>query len=229
MKKFNVLQFLAFEDLGSLRNILEAKGYEINIYKAGLDDTAFIADKTPLLILGGPIGVYETSKYPYLTEILLLLNKRLINNFPTFGICLGAQLIAKALGANVYGGHHKEIGWSKLKFTQEAASSPLRHLMNTSVLHWHGDTFDIPEGATRLASSDNYPNQAFSKGNNIMGLQFHFEVLEDTLESWLIGHACELSSTDLDINQLRNENHRYARDLEQLSPLVFDEWLNNLS
>src|SRR5690606_9988829 len=107
------------------------------------------------IILGGPIGVYETEDYPFLQKEIDLLKVRLENNLPTLGICLGAQMIAHALGAKVYAGHAKEIGWSTLQLAT-LPDNILAPLTNVPVLHWHGDTFDLPENATLLASSSLY-------------------------------------------------------------------------
>jgi GMP synthase (glutamine-hydrolysing) len=117
----------------------------------------------------------------------------LLENKPTIGICLGAQLIAHALGAKVYAGHQKEIGWNELEIKLlDSDSNVLTSLESIKVLHWHGDTFDLPNNATLLASSTIYPNQAFSVGNKILALQFHLEMIEESFEKWLIGHTCEI-------------------------------------
>src|SRR5690606_19806428 len=153
-------------------------------FEAGIDELKKAFQHTGLLvILGGPIGVYETQDYPFLQQEIDLLKVRLEQNLPTLGICLGAQLIAHALGADVYAGPHKEIGWSKLTLSQ-AKNNPLTALNESKVLHWHGDTFDLPANAELLASSTLYSNQAFRVGNNILALQFHAEVAAASLEKW---------------------------------------------
>ncbi len=189
-----VIRHLAFEDLGTIADALAQKNYTVNYLEAGVDNLDEIdSEQTDLLIiLGGPIGVYEEPDYPCLTDELRLLKNRLSADLPTLGICLGSQLIARALEASVYAGSTKEIGWSKLELTEAGMNSPLRHLSteDISVLHWHGDTFDLPTGATLLASTSKYQNQAFRWGPNCLALQFHPEVTTHGLERWFIGHAC---------------------------------------
>lgn len=192
MKTVNVIQHLAFEDLGSLEDVFYQLGFRVRYFEAGVDDLSPALNYEGLtVILGGPIGVYETEDYPFLVDEIAGLKQRLKANKPTIGICLGAQLIAHALGAKVYAGHQKEIGWSQLEI-KAVENNPLAALENVEVLHWHGDTFDLPSNATLLASSAIYPNQAFSIGNNILALQFHLEITEQSFEKWLIGHTCEI-------------------------------------
>ena len=222
------IQHLAFEDLGALEDTFYQLGFRVRYVEAGVDDlTKALEHKGLTVILGGPIGVYETEDYPFLTQEIELLKQRLANNLPTLGICLGAQLIAHALGAKVYAGAEKEIGWSTLEI-QPVASNPLTALADVSVLHWHGDTFDLPEHAELLASSALYPNQAFKVGNNILALQFHIEVAADAMEKWLIGHTCELRHANLSIQALRTDNQRFAPILEQHSTQVLQFFMQNV-
>lgn len=223
------IQTLAFEDLGSFAQTLNDLNYQIQYLQLGIDavDEA-LASKHPVILLGGPIGVYETASYPYLSDLINALGIRLAKNYPTMGICLGAQLIATALGAKVYQGHIKEIGWSRLTITSQGFASALKHLENVQVLHWHGDTFDLPESSKRLAGSIYYPNQAFAVGLNILALQFHVEVDPKTLERWLIGHATELNQAKIDILKLRQENVLYGQALLDKAKLLLRDWLNHL-
>ncbi|MDN5691886.1 MAG: gamma-glutamyl-gamma-aminobutyrate hydrolase family protein, partial [Acinetobacter sp.] len=150
-KTIYAIQHLAFEDLGILEDTFYDLGYRIRYFEAGMDDLKQAFEFEGLvIILGGPIGVYETEDYPFLNDEIAYLKQRLAKNLPTIGICLGAQLIAHALGAKVYAGHQKEIGWSQLKLNL-AQNNPLLPLVNTEVLHWHGDTFDLPVQAELLA------------------------------------------------------------------------------
>ena len=228
-KTIYAIQHLAFEDLGILEDTLYEYGYRVRYFEAGVDDLKTALEFESLtIILGGPIGVYETEDYPFLNDEITYLKRRLAKNLPTIGICLGAQLIAHALGANVYAGHQKEIGWSKLKI-QNIPNNPLSPLENIEVLHWHGDTFDLPENAELIASSEIYPNQAFRIGQNILALQFHVEVAADSMEKWLIGHTCELRKAEINISLLRDDNEKYAPVLESKSPQVLQHFLQHLS
>ncbi|KJV44611.1 glutamine amidotransferase [Acinetobacter indicus] len=222
------IQHLAFEDLGAWEDVLYEQGLRVRYFEAGVEnlEKAF-AHEGLVIILGGPIGVYETKDHPFLQREIDLLKVRLEKNLPTIGICLGAQLIAHALGAKVYAGHVKEIGWSRLSLA-DAAHNPLSALANTPVLHWHGDTFDLPAQAELLASSDLYPNQAFRVGPHILALQFHAEVAADSLEKWLIGHTCELRQAQIDIPALRANHQQYAPQLQQVSATVLSQFLAGL-
>ncbi len=224
-KSIYVVQHLAFEDLGSLEDIFYQHGFRVRYFEAGVDDLKPAFEHLGLtVILGGPIGVYETEDYPFLIDEIHYLKQRLAENLPTISICLGAQLIASALGAQVYAGQHKEIGWSKLKL-KEIEHDILAPLNGVEVLHWHGDTFDLPENATLLASSEYYPNQAFQIGENILALQFHIEVLQEFFEKWLIGHTCEIRKAGLSISKLREDNQAYAARLEQACAGVIQTYL----
>lgn len=227
-KTIYAIQHLAFEDLGSLEDIFYQLGYRVRYFEAGVDDLkkAF-AHEGLLIILGGPIGVYETDDYPFLKDEIAYLKQRLQQKRPTVGICLGAQLMAHALGAKVYAGPQKEIGWSKLDI-KSLADNPLLALENTEVLHWHGDTFDLPENAELLASSELYPNQAFRVGSQLLALQFHLEVAAESLEKWLIGHTCELRNAGFNISALRADNQKFAAFLEPKAQDIFQQYLQQL-
>lgn len=224
-KTIYAIQHLAFEDLGSLEDIFYDLGYRVRYFEAGIDDLSKAFNHEGLtIILGGPIGVYETDDYPFLNNEITLLKARLSKNLPTIGICLGAQLIAHALGARVYAGHQKEIGWSVLDI-RYATKNILLPLTDTPVLHWHGDTFDLPQNAVLLASSDIYSNQAFQYGEKILALQFHLEVAADSLEKWLIGHTCELRKAKINIPALRADNQNYAATLETAAEVMIKDFL----
>ena len=146
-----------------------------------------------------------------LLDELRLLERRVRTARATLGICLGAQLIARALGSPVYPGARKEIGWGPLELTTYGRHSPLQHLDTVPVLHWHGDTFDLPDGADRLASTAVTANQAFAVGPAIFALQFHAEVEAKNFERWLIGHRLEIASVaGLSVGGLRDDAQRFA-------------------
>jgi GMP synthase (glutamine-hydrolysing) len=136
--------------------------------------------------------------------------------------------MARALGAPVYPGPTKEIGWGEVRLADAGLDSPLRHLAQTPVLHWHGDTFDLPIGAELLASTHAYVNQAFRVGPRVLGLQFHAEIVGGRLEQWLIGHASELATAGVNPQTLRAETARSAGALEEAGRRLFAEWLSGL-
>jgi GMP synthase (glutamine-hydrolysing) len=220
-----VVQHLAFEDLGSFAPLLQDLGWSCSYLQAGVDDLSAAGDAELLIVLGGPIGVYENSTYPFLNDELTLLRERLARQQPTLGICLGAQLMASALGARVYPGGQKEIGWSALQLTPQGEASCLRHLQGVPVLHWHGDTFELPAGGIHLASSAVYPHQAFAIGQHALALQCHPEAQLRDFERWLIGHACELASAHMDVAALRAATQIHASALQSASSLMLREWL----
>jgi GMP synthase (glutamine-hydrolysing) len=223
---------VAFEDLGLLAPIMEREGWDVSFCEAAVDDLSHASIKNAelLIVLGGPIGVYDTSDYPFLISEIALLEYRLSRGFPTIGICLGSQLMAKALGGRVFKGPVKEIGWGALDLTEAGRSSCLKALQGDDavVLHWHGDTFDLPRQATRLASNRNYENQAFAYGRHALALQFHIEADPRQLEEWYVGHAAELSAAKVSIPELRAATQRHAKDLVLRADRVFSNWLHQL-
>lgn len=225
-----VVQHLAFEDLGSFESVLRQRGHAIEVVQAGVDDVGAAIDQAEwLVVLGGPIGVYETDRYPFLNDELEALRRRLQARQPTLGICLGAQLMAQALGGRVYPGGTKEIGWAELQLTAAGQQSPLKHLQGVPVLHWHGDTFDLPPGAQCLASSALYAHQAFQMGPQVLALQFHIEAQARTFERWLIGHTGELAAAGLDVVSLRQQAQSLAPSLERVAQRVLVDWMQGLT
>ena len=230
MKTALVIRHLAFEDLGLFERTIQAAGYQIRYLEAGMDELTWIEPLDPalLIVLGGPIGANDETNYPFIEDELNILRQRLNSDAPTLGICLGAQLMARALGAEVYTGSQKEIGWAPLQLTDAGKDSPLKHLSaeHAHVLHWHGDTFDIPEGAEHLASSEVISNQAFSWKKRCLALQFHPEVMAQGMERWYIGHAVEIQQTEgVSVEQLRADSQKYAYEMDVHANRFIEEWL----
>jgi GMP synthase (glutamine-hydrolysing) len=230
MKTCLVLRHVSFEDLGTLAGILAQRGFAQRYVEVGIDRLvgADIQACDLLVVLGGPIGVYEEQAYPFLVEETKLIGERLRAARPTLGICLGAQLMAKALGASVAAGPEKEIGLAPVDLTAEGRATPLRLLEGVPVLNWHGDNLDLPQGCERLAFTRLCPVQAFRKGPNLLGLQFHIEADAHRMESWLIGHTVELGKANIDPRALRNDIARHGRMLQQTAHAIFNEWLDGL-
>jgi GMP synthase (glutamine-hydrolysing) len=140
--------------------------------------------------------------------------------------------IAKALNVAVYSGPEKEIGWFPIELTDAGKNNYFRYLNqdNMPVFHWHGDTFDLPDGAVLQASTKRYPNQAFTYGNHILALQFHPEIRGEHIEKWLIGHAYEIAKTpSVNLHCLREETKPYALRLMQQSQLFLEGWLHEIN
>jgi len=224
------IRHVPFEDLGSFAPALRDRGFTVAYRDAEIDDLRArdLLDADLLIVLGGPIGVYETRAYPFLAGEITTIERRLKAGRPVLGICLGAQLMAKALGARVYRGRRKELGWGPLEITAAGRLSPLRALgARAQVLHWHGDTFDLPKHATLLASTKLYENQAFGWGERALALQFHVEATAAGLERWYVGHTLEIATTrGVDVASLRRQTRRAAPRLETQGPLVLAAWLD---
>lgn len=225
-----VIRHLAFEDLGNFEPVLVAAGYAVRYCDVGLDplDPAEFAAAHLLFILGGPIGACEIDKYPFLATEIRLIAQRLAAGRPICGICLGAQLMARALGARVYPGPTKEIGFAPIELTSAGRSSCLNIFADHPVLHWHGDTFDLPAGATLLASTSPCPHQAFSVGRNAIAFQFHPEAGAVGFERWLVGHTGELAAAAISVPTLRADHERFAPQLAPLSAECLCRWLDQL-
>jgi len=231
MKTALALRHVPFEDLGLLAPLLQQRGYSVRTHDAGVGPLEDSLHPEPdlLVVLGGPIGAFDEAAYPFLTDTLALLRERLARRRPVLGICLGAQLMARALGAGVAPMGHKEIGFAPLALTPDGEQSVLAPLANgTPVLHWHGDQFEVPTGAQGLAATPLCPHQAFAVGTHALALQFHLEADLSRIEQWLVGHACELAAAGVDLQALRSGAREHGAALAQAAQAVFGAWLDGL-
>src|ERR1700722_15956591 len=204
------VRHVAFEDLGLLGPLVSARGYHIRYHDAGIErfDAGALIAPDLVIVLGGPIGVYEGETYPFVPDEIAAVAARLHANRPILGICLGAQIMAAALGARVAPGPVKEIGYAPLTLTVAGRSSVLAPLGASPVLHWHSDNCDLPVGCECLASTEHCPTQAFSRTAAQLALQFHLETDPARLEAWLVGHTVELGKAGIDPRKLRDEARR---------------------
>lgn len=231
MRVAEIITHVPFEGPGTLGEALVRAGFELRTWDASTDDLAAFDPMQPdlLVVMGGPIGVYEQCAYPFLRDEIRLLSERMAARLPTIGICLGAQLMAAALGADVFPGTNgKEIGWTALVPADGATNCPGFGSFLASgvkVLHWHGDTFDLPQGAALLASSPAYQNQAFAVGATVLALQFHPEVTSLELERWFVGHACELAQAGISVARLRADSRENSPALEEAAARFWQQWL----
>jgi GMP synthase (glutamine-hydrolysing) len=209
---------------------LQAGGYHIRYYDAGCDAlTLDPVDTDLLVVLGGPIGAYELEDYPFIADEIAILRARVAADRPTLAICLGAQILAQALGARVYAGP-KEFGWAPVKLTEAGERSVLRDIGHEAipVLHWHGDTFDLPDGAERLASTPECANQAFSLGATL-AVQFHPEVSARHFERWLICNTGQIAlMKSHTVRSLRDQATRYADAAATSGQKWFAAWLEQM-
>ena len=222
------IRHLGFEGLGLLHPLLHDRGYDVrylDVAAEGIDSDA-ITGADLLVVLGGPVGANDTDRYPVLHDELTALRARLTTRRPTMGICLGAQLLARALGAALAPGPATEIGYAPLALTPEGMTSALRHLADVPVLHWHNDCFELPAGARHLASTTRCPHQAFAVGAHVLGLQFHLETDHRDIEHWLMGHAEALLAADIDPRTLRRDAAAVGPKLSRQAADVVTEWLD---
>ena len=202
-----ILKNTESEGPGTIEDFLREKGISYTIVNCASEDIPGSRDFDTLVMLGGPMSVNEDKMYPYIGREMTLVKQFVTEGKKIFGICLGAQIMAKALDAKVYRGPEKEIGWYDIELTDEGIRDPLMKELAVypragdfrtrfRVFHWHGETFDIPEGAVRLAKSELYPHQAFRYGEGAYAFQFHIEVRKEMIYEWLRSEA-------VDMNQIR--------------------------
>ncbi len=222
------VRHVAFEDLGLLRPLLTGRGYEVGYHDAGIErfDAQTLLAPDLVVVLGGPIGVYETEAYPFIADEVAAIAARLEANKPILGICLGAQIMAAALGGAVAPGAVKEIGWAPLTLTEAGALSVLAPLRTSPVLHWHGDNCALPARCERLAFTAHCPVQAFARTPVQLALQFHLETEPARFESWLVGHTAELSKAGIDPRELRAQAHAFGPTARELGRKVLAAWLD---
>jgi GMP synthase-like glutamine amidotransferase len=182
-------QHVPFEELGSIRPWLEAAGCEITVtqfFKSWeLPDPGEI---DLLVVMGGPMSVNDEIQYPWILPEKDYIRNAVRSGKSVLGICLGAQLIASAMGARVYKNSEKEIGWFPVNWIAPLEGATFEFPASSEVFHWHGETFDLPNGALQLANSAGCKNQAFQLGKSVIGLQFHLEsTKESTME--LVQHC----------------------------------------
>jgi GMP synthase (glutamine-hydrolysing) len=222
------LRHVAFEDLGLLGPLVTSRGYQVRYHDAGIDplDSTTVLAPDVVIVLGGPIGVYERDVYPFLAGEVAAIEARIAAEKPILGICLGAQLMAAALGARVAPGPVKEIGWAPLTLTADGRESALAPLGATPVLHWHGDNCELPADCLLFASTPACPVQAFARSPSQLALQFHLETEPARFESWLIGHAVELGKAGIDPNKLRKQAQTFGSATREVGRKVLSTWLD---
>ena len=234
MPRLLVFQHVAFEILGTLDPLLKKSGFRIRYvnFERHPDAQPSIEGYHGLIILGGPMSVYEVDLHPHLLTEVQLIREAIGRGIPILGICLGAQLIARALGAEVSPNPSVEIGWYDVRVGEEGLRDPLfAHFREREkIFQWHSDTFSIPEGAVALASSVTCANQAFRYGDKVYGFQFHMEVDEPLVERWLAVplHREEIESLAgaVDPQRIRSENGAYVGDLKRIARRTFGAFID---
>ncbi|MBI5145103.1 MAG: type 1 glutamine amidotransferase [Candidatus Omnitrophica bacterium] len=221
-KEILVLKHIDIEGPGSMEDFFRNTAWNLRVIdlSAGELRSKDVADVVAIISLGGPMNVYEDDKYPFLKDEDKFLRKAIREETPVLGICLGAQLLARAFDAKVKKAPGKEIGWYKVNLTNDGRRDPLFENLplELDVFQWHQDSFEIPKGAALLAESLSCPNQAFRFGRNAYGLQFHIEVTPEMVESWIDNYikkeAVEFNPKDMLIESYkRKETFRRQADI----------------
>lgn len=228
-----ILSHLQQEGACTLGSLLIERGIRVKTINTPRLGAGHIDALRPdlLIIMGGPIGVYQADDYPFLHDEMQILKARIAADLPTIGICLGSQLMAQAAGSKVRKAKRgKELGWHPLSLTEEGKNSPAKHIdaSQTNMFHWHGDTFDLPDTATRLAFTEKYENQIYSIGKNALGLQCHPEVQAEQLEEWMVMFNRDVSGENaiIPLKALRAETTANIEALNRQAKLFFSEWLD---
>ncbi len=200
----------------------------LEVYK-GLSVPKDASAYSALIVMGGPMGVYEEKTYPFLGDEIKLIESGLKQEVPIMGVCLGAQLLARAAGARVYKGEAKEIGFYKVRLTEEGIRDALLHGLPPEfrVFQWHGDTFDVPDGGVNLVSSDLFQNQMIRVGRSAYGVQFHLEVTEQMVLEWLEVNNDELEAEKdaIDPERIKTQAPGYIPDLHRYGRVVIARFL----
>lgn len=233
MKKLLILQHVAHELLGTLNPLLKKSGFRIRYvnFARHPDAQPSLDGYDGVVLLGGPMSVNDMHQLPHLATEMKLIEQAMTRDLPVLGICLGAQLIAKTLGASVYPNQEKEIGWYDVSPTNHAESDPLLKAFQETekIFQWHGETFEIPKTGLHLAFSSLCANQAFRYGTNVYGLQFHLEVDEPMIHRWLrvAENKREIVSLDgkIDPERIQQETPQHIGRLNHLSERVFGEFI----
>ena len=228
-----ILQHIQCETPGIISDCLQAanidmrfvRTFEENPIPLNLDAQA------GLIIMGGPMSVYDQSQFPFLRAEQRLIENALKDDKPVLGVCLGSQLLAATLGADVKSGTQKEIGWHPVTLTESAATDSLWKELPDRFMayHWHGDVFDLPQDAVSLASSEMTPCQAFRYGVQAYGFLFHMEVTAKIIKNMVAEFQDELEEQRIPAGSIIKKSRDYLSELQTIGGKVFGRWLKSLN
>lgn len=228
MGRILVLQHHPVETLGSIADALAGARLEFEYVRtfAGESVPRDIDSADGLVVMGGPMSVYETDRYPFIRDEIALIRKALDAGRPVLGVCLGSQLLAASLGARVTRGEAKEIGWYPVRLAAEAGEDPLMRGLPEAftAFHWHGDVFELPRGAVALASSDLTAVQAFRYGAKAWGLLFHMEVTDESVHAMVREFTDEVTESGGDGDTILAAAPGHLSALESIASTVFSRW-----
>ena len=233
MPKVWVLQNTPPETLGTIEHALNAVGVTAEYVRGfeGQPVPQSMGEAAGLLVMGGPMGVYEQAHYPYLSDEIRLIEHALKTGAPVFGVCLGSQLLATALGADVASSGRKEIGWHTVTLAEAASTDPLLAGAPPSFtgFHWHGDAFDLPGGAVLLASSGMTAHQAFRYGDNAYGFLFHMEVTAEIIGGMMAAFVDEMAEAGVTRAEIKDGMTECLPRLHEAGNAVFSRWAGLVS
>jgi GMP synthase (glutamine-hydrolysing) len=230
-KSVLIIQNDEIDTPGTLLHVLKSRGVDICLIKAYESNLPSELDGlSGLIVLGGHMGVYETEKYPFLLEEMALIRSAISDNKPVLGICLGAQLLAGALGASVHPHTLTEIGWMPISLTPKGLSDPLFTGLGETItlLDWHGDTFELPEGADLLATSELCQQQAIRFGKNAYGIQFHLEAELTNITTLVETSPDSMAAAHTDGPTILSETSKHFPNMLKLAHIIFGRWIDLL-
>jgi GMP synthase (glutamine-hydrolysing) len=223
-----VLQHAESENLGTIEDALNTGGVTFDYVRAfeGQPIPDAVGESSGLIVMGGPMSVYETDRFPFLGQEMKLIEAFLEAQRPILGVCLGSQMLAAALGATVRKGRKKEIGWFPVELSPASGQDPLwsGQPSRFEAYHWHGDIFDPPKEAVPLASSDITPVQSFRFGDRAYGILFHLEVTERHIQKMLNEFASEIQEENLKPEEILNQAESLLPALQTISSTIFRRW-----
>lgn len=232
MSEVLVLQHAAPEGPAAIGDALQRRGVGMKVIR--LDQVIALPGSMEgaagLVVMGGPMAVYEEDQFPYIPAELQLIESALDAGLPILGVCLGSQMLAAALGSRVYPSGNKEIGWHEVRLTRNAAKDELWRGIDDRFMgfHWHGDIFDLPKGATPLASSALTEHQAFRAGKNAYGLLFHLEVGEPQVRDFVNAFAAEMGAAGIPTAPILDGIAPHLKALQHIGTQVFNRWVGLL-
>jgi GMP synthase (glutamine-hydrolysing) len=227
-----VLQHAESETLGSIADALARRGHRWRYVRAFAGEPVpEQTDAAALVVMGGPMSVYESARHPFLTDEQRLITSMLDGGKPVLGVCLGSQLLASALGARVYRNREMEIGWHPVQLHVELQADPLFGDMGRvfTAFHWHGDVFDLPRGATTLGHSARTFHQGFRYGRKAYGILFHLEVTSELVDRMVGAFPDELREAGLDARTIVEGKAAHLAGVQAIGARVFDAWAGLVS
>jgi GMP synthase (glutamine-hydrolysing) len=227
-----IIQHIVCETPGIIADCLQSAGIGMHFVRtfSGNPIPSNLDAQAGLIIMGGPMSVYAHKRFPFLLEEQRLIEQALKDDKPVLGICLGSQLIAGTLGTEVKRGRQKEIGWYPVTLTESAATDTLWQKLPSrfTAFHWHGDIYDLPQGAVSLAASELTPCQGFCYGEKAYGFLFHMEVTEKVIKNMVKEFSGELDTEKITDGSIVAKTKDHLPELQTLGGRVFRRWVSLL-